>query len=76
MDMDNVVYLLRIGENDIVGALVRLLAKLKLPPQAEKIGIKINLSGSGRREAGGNYRPYGFGGSKTMLRGEYPRFRT
>jgi len=52
MKKNNCVYLVKVSENKIQGALERLLTKLSLPKPVDKIGIKINLCDYRRRETG------------------------
>ena len=72
MKNDNCVYLVKVSENEIHDALARLLAKLRLPEHADKIGIKINLCDYRRRETGVTTDPLVLEPLLELLRKIYP----
>lgn len=70
--MSSVVTLVKIGESNIEDALSRLFDMLRLPDQAEKIGIKINLCDYRKRETGVTTDPRVLDQLLKILRGIYP----
>lgn len=50
--MSNIVHFVKVIDDDVSGALPRVLSKLNFPQRAKKIGIKINLAGYRKREIG------------------------
>jgi len=70
--MSSTVYLVKIDEDNISKALSRVLEKLSLPAQAERIGIKINLCDYRRRETGVTTDPLVLDPLLKLLRRSYP----
>ena len=68
----NTIYLVKVGGNNISGALTRLIDKLNLPARAERIGIKINLCDYRRRETGVTTDPLVLEPLLKLLRIRYP----
>ena len=73
MQKNNTVYLVKAGENNIQDALARLLAKLSLPQDADKIGIKINLCDYRRRETAVTTDPFVLDPLLKLLRQKYSK---
>jgi len=73
--MKSTIYLTKVTENDINGALSRLLDKMSMPLQADRIGIKINLCDYRKRETGVTTDPLVLGPLLDLLRKKYPRAR-
>lgn len=71
--MPSVVNLVKVVDDDISGALSRLLGKLSLPQQVDKVGIKINLCDYRKRETGVTTDPMVLEPLLAILRGIYPR---
>ena len=72
MSTNNHAYLVKIKENDIQNALSRLLGKLGLPQNANKIGIKLNLCDYRKRETGVTTDPLVLDPLLKLLRKSYP----
>jgi len=70
--MKNTVYLVKAVNDDVYGALSKLLGKLQLPAQVKRIGIKINLCDYRRRETGVTTDPLVLEPLLKLLRIRYP----
>ena len=70
--MKNIIHLVKAVNDDIYGALSKLLGRLQLPAQAKRIGIKINLCDYRRRETGVTTDPFVLEPLLKLLRNRYP----
>lgn len=66
------INLIKIDDDDIYGGLIRLITKLNLPQNAEKVGIKINLCDYRKRETGVTTDPLVLDPLLMILREKYP----
>lgn len=66
------INLIKIDDDDIYGGLIRLIKKLNLPHNAEKVGIKINLCDYRKRETGVTTDPIVLDPLLMILREKYP----
>jgi len=70
--VSNIVYLTKVIDDDIFGALSRLISKLDFPEYEKKIGIKINLADYRKRETGVTTDPVVLDPLLKILRDKYP----
>lgn len=68
----NKVFLTKTNNDDIYSALKRLITKLDLPGNTEKIGIKINMCDYRKRETGVTTDPFVLDPLLKILRERYP----